>query len=187
MNKKSIAGITCALLVASVGTVTAEPVKNIQKGETVIGLGLNDYANTGLSYYAEYGLTDKIALGVKQVRLNGDYQDGHVNSVYGEYKFNDNVHAYLGVREYEGCDDINMGPTLGWEGNVTVGFVTYQKLAPKVDAFESIKYNRRETEYKAGVTYALDSNWGIGVSYNHHDFSDGDQVKGLVAGVTYKF
>lgn len=28
---------------------------------------------------------------------------------------------------------------------------------------------------------------GIGVSYNHHDFPEGDQVKGAVVGVTYKF
>ena len=53
MNKKSIAAITCLLVLASVGTVSAEPVRNIKKGETVIGLGLNDYANTGMSYYAE--------------------------------------------------------------------------------------------------------------------------------------
>lgn len=187
MNKKAMAGIICALLAASVGTASAEPVRDIQKGQTVIGLGLNDYANTGLSYYAEHGLTDKIIIGVKQVRLDGDYQDGHVNSVYGEYKVNDNLHAYLGIREYEGCDDINMGPTCGWDGNVTVGFVAYQKVAKKVETFESIKYNRRETEYKAGVAYAIDSNWGIGISYNHHDFPEGDQVKGLVVGATYKF
>ena len=60
MNKKLIAGITFALLVASIGTVTAEPVRDLQNGQTVIGLGLNDYANTGMSYYAEHGLTDKI-------------------------------------------------------------------------------------------------------------------------------
>ena len=187
MNKKSIAGIIFALLVVSVGTASAEPVRDLQKGQTVIGLGLNDYANTGLSYYAEHGLTDKVIIGVKQVRLNGDYQDGHVNSVYGEYKLHKDLLLYLGIREYEGCDDINMGPTYGWDGNVTVGFVAYKKLAPKVDAFGSVKYNRRETEYKAGVTYAFDSNWGIGVSYNHHDFPEGDQVKGAVVGVTYKF
>lgn len=112
-------------MAASVGTASAEPVRDIQKGQTVIGLGLNDYANTGLSYYAEHGLTDKIIIGVKQVRLDGDYQDGHVNSVYGEYKLHKDLLVYLGIREYEGCDDIDMGPTYGWDGNVTVGFVSW--------------------------------------------------------------
>ena len=74
MDKKSIVGIICALLVASVGTASAEQVRDLQKGQTVIGLGLNDYANTGLSYYAEHGFTDKVIIGVKQVRLNGDFK-----------------------------------------------------------------------------------------------------------------
>lgn len=181
MGKKIIATVACVLLTTGVGIASAAPVKDFKEGQTTVGYGYYDCDGGANAVYGEYGVTDKILVGTQYAK----FDNGHVTDVYGKYRLQDKVFAYLGGRDYN--VDRNIGGASSKWGNINVGVEGIVNLAQDVDAYASVKYSSRDVEYKIGVGYQLDQNWGIDLNYTDHDLDEGDDLDGVTIGVNYTF
>ena len=181
MSKKIVACVALAILTTGVGVVSAAPVKDYKEGQTSVGYGYYDCTSGANAVYGEYGVTDKILVGVQYAK----FDEGHVTDVYGKYRLQDQVYAYLGGRDYN-VDRSVGGADSKW-GSVSVGVEGIVNLAPKVDAYASLKYSSRDNEYKIGVGYQIDKKWGIDLNYTKNDLDEGADVDGMVIGVNYTF
>lgn len=181
MNKKIITGAAFVLMATGVGIVSAAPVKDFKEGQTTVGYGYYDCTGGANAVYGEYGVTDKVLVGMQYAK----FDEGHVTDVYGKYRLQDNVFAYLGGRDYN--VDRNIGGASNKWGNVNIGVEGIVNIAQDVDAYASVKYSSRDVEYKIGVGYQIDKNWGIDLNYTEHNLDEGDDLSGVTIGVNYTF
>lgn len=175
MKKRILAGVTCAMVVCSVGV--AAPVIQLENGESVAGYThshLNGEAFNG--FYIQSALDDKLILGLDYSNGWGSYKE---IDIYGQYQFKNNARFILGNRQYK------------WgshhDDRLLYGVAANTPLGEKTTGYASLLLNSFETDWKLGLTYDIARNVSLDLNYRIRDMDYGGSSDGVGLGVNLKF
>jgi opacity protein-like surface antigen len=172
MNRKIVLLASLAFLAAGAATVSAAPVTYVGAPGGNIGYEYNGAKDGVHSVYMEIAPIPKVVLGAEFRDWN---DEGHETDVYAKYRLG---HFYVGVgnRNYYDRDAKVYGLVEGMTN-----------IAPRLDAYASLKASSEEKEYKAGVTYDLLPQIDLDVNYTYYDRDNTSNEDGVGVGINYRF
>lgn len=165
--------VLAACLCAVAGAALAAPVTYVPETGINVGYGYQGARDGSHIVYGEYGLTDKVVVGVEYRKL---IHEGSEFDLYGKYRLNNNFYVTAGSRD---IDQVGRKWFAGVEG------MTY--LTDKMDAYAGAKFSSKENEFKVGVLYDLDPHLDLDVNYTYQDRDDTHDRKGVGVGLNYRF
>lgn len=165
--------VLAACLCAVTGAALAAPVTYVPEGGFDIGYNYNGAKDGSHIFYGEYGIANKVVVGLEYRDL---INEGNEMDVYGKYRLNNNFYITAGSREID---------TVGHKLFVGVEGMAY--LTDKIDGYASFKYSSKEQEYKVGALYDLDPHFDLDVNYTYQDRDDTVDRKGVGVGLNYRF
>ncbi len=162
--KKVLLGVGL-LLSVSVGTGTAAPINDLERGQTAVGV-LTD------TIYLENKIGKDLTIGYQNVdRKNGSDMD----DFYGQYQL-----PFSSVRAILGYRDIGSGSTY-------IGLSVSEGLAPRLNGYASMIGNDDFVEYQVGANLELTSQVGLNANYRNFRPDRYRNESRLEVGASYKF
>lgn len=202
MKKFIFALITC-LAISSIAM--AAPVTDLQKGESEVGymywnpsIDISSYdagSTSANGAYVKTALDDKWTVGIETiqgdktrtisgVRAHGDVR---LTDVTAQYKLDKNIRLIAGMRNYDGKVSVTgLGSDSTSENKFIYGVGFNAPIGDKTSAYATYTHDSYANEWQIGVNQDLSKNVFLNVNYRYHD-EDGLTLKGMGAGVSYKF
>jgi len=196
--------LTLSALTLMTSVAMAAPVTDLQKGQSVAGYS---YWNTKINvdnydfgkintngFYAETAIDEKLIVGIetmkgsKSTTISGVAvsADTRFTDVSLKYKLNKNVQLIAGNRSYDTNVSIAGTSASDTTSKFFYGVGTTTDINKNTTAYASIIHSDIADDWQIGVNHNLSKNVGLNVNYRSYS-EDGFSLKGLGAGIAYKF
>lgn len=202
--KKCLLVLAASIAMSSVAM--AAPVTNLEKGETNAGylfwnpkLEVSSYdlgSNNANGFFVETALTDKVIVGIETIKgdgsavVGGTYisADTRFTDLTIQYKVADNVRLIAGNRNYDTNASATGYGSISYSTDKFIyGISGSTSLGEKTTAYASVLNNSVGTDWQLGVNQTLSNNLTFNVNYRYYDEDDDLKLKGIGAGLIYKF
>ncbi len=185
MMKKVLTAFVAAMLAAS--AAFAAPAVDLEKGEATFGYTYSrhsiefagaDHGKADVNnLYGEYGLDNKLILGLEYSKVNID--DLKQTDIYLKYRLDKNFSLVAGNRDYS-----------GGSAKFLYGINVQTNIAPNVTGYTGVVKTDFETQWRIGAVYAMDKQTYLDFNYMHRtpkEANRGYKIKGFGIGIGYKF
>ncbi len=200
--KKILLTLSALSLMSSMAM--AAPITDLSKGESVVGYSYwntslkvdeYDFGKTNVNgFYAESAIDDKFSIGVESTKVskNGKIYGVGV-SIYTtfidvslKYKIDENFQLIAGNRNYDNTASVG-----GFSASDTINTFFYgvgatTGIGKTTSAYASVIHSDVADDWQVGINRILSKDADFNVNYRSYS-EDGISLKGVGAGISYKF
>jgi opacity protein-like surface antigen len=198
--------LVLVIILAMSSVAMAAPVTNLEKGESAVGyLYWNpnvdafggDFGNASASgFYVETAVSDKVIIGLETIK--GDKSktisgikakvDTRFTDLTIQYKLDNNIRLIAGNRNYDtDFAAAGVGSYSNSSDKFFYGVSASTSLGDKATAYAAVTHSSIATEWQIGANQNITKNLDLNINYRYYDQDDDLTLKGIGAGLIYKF